>query len=91
MIYKYIQGSNDPWCCVSCCSKIFPFGKPAIKKFRSVKENFLTDSTSNTVKNNTNNVSIKSSLSLKPLTSFFFFINQFYNLFLSKKMPLKIF
>ena len=25
--YKYLQGSNDPWYCLSCCSNIFPFGK----------------------------------------------------------------
>ena len=24
--YKYLQGSNDPWYCLSCCSKIFRFG-----------------------------------------------------------------
>ena len=24
--YKYLQGSNDPWYCLSCCSNIFPFG-----------------------------------------------------------------
>ena len=25
MEYKYPQGSNDPWYCLSRCSKIFPF------------------------------------------------------------------
>ena len=24
--YKYLQGSNDPWFCISCCNEIFPFG-----------------------------------------------------------------
>ena len=24
--YKYLQGSNDPWYCISCCDVIFPFG-----------------------------------------------------------------
>ena len=24
--YKYLQGSNEPWYCLSCCSSIFPFG-----------------------------------------------------------------
>ena len=24
--YKYLQGSIDPWYCLSCCSKICPFG-----------------------------------------------------------------
>ena len=24
--YKYVQGSNDPWYCISCCDQILPFG-----------------------------------------------------------------
>ena len=24
--YKYLQDSNDPWYCLSCCRNIFPFG-----------------------------------------------------------------
>ena len=31
--YKYLQGSNKPWYCLSCCSKIFPFGTLANKEF----------------------------------------------------------
>ena len=23
--YKYLQGSNEPWYCLSCCRNIFPF------------------------------------------------------------------
>ena len=22
--YEYLQGSNDPWFCISCCNEIFP-------------------------------------------------------------------
>ena len=33
--YKYIQGSNDPWYCHSCCSNIFPFGTQTNKEFIS--------------------------------------------------------
>ena len=33
--YKYLQGSNDPWYCLSCCSKIFPFGTLTNKDFIS--------------------------------------------------------
>ena len=29
--YKFLQNSNDPWFCISCCSKIFPFN--TVKKF----------------------------------------------------------
>ena len=31
--YKYLQGSNEPRWCLSCCSKIFPFGTLTNKKF----------------------------------------------------------
>ena len=33
--YKYLQGSNDPWYCLSCCSNIFPFGTQTNKEFIS--------------------------------------------------------
>ena len=33
--YKYLQGSNDPWYCLSCCSNIFPFGTQTNKDFIS--------------------------------------------------------
>ena len=31
--YKYLQGSNEPWYCLSCCRKVFPFGTLANKNF----------------------------------------------------------
>ena len=31
--YKYLQGSNEPWYCLSCCSKIFPFVRLTNKDF----------------------------------------------------------
>ena len=31
--YKYLEGSNEPWYCLSCCSKIFPFGTLTNKDF----------------------------------------------------------
>ena len=24
--YKYLQGYNNPWYCISCCGEILPFG-----------------------------------------------------------------
>ena len=30
--YKYLQGSSDPWFCISCCNEIFPFGILTNKK-----------------------------------------------------------
>ena len=34
--YKYLQGSNDPWFCISYCNEIFPFGTLGNKNFLSM-------------------------------------------------------
>ena len=31
--YKYLQGSNEPWYCLSCCHKMFRFGTLTNKDF----------------------------------------------------------
>ena len=31
--YKYLQGANEPWYCLSSCSNIFPFGTLTNKDF----------------------------------------------------------
>ena len=33
--YKYLQGSTDPWFCLSCCSTILPFGNLSDHDFSS--------------------------------------------------------
>ena len=33
--YKYLKGSDDPWYCFSCCSKVFSFGTLPDKDFIS--------------------------------------------------------
>ena len=33
--YKFLQNSNDPWFCISCCSKIFLFSTVKNKNFIS--------------------------------------------------------
>ena len=33
--YKFLQNSNDPWFCISCCSEIFPFSVVKNKNFIS--------------------------------------------------------
>ena len=33
--YKYLQGSTDPWHCLSCCNNILPFGTQTNKDFIS--------------------------------------------------------
>ena len=40
--YKYLQGSTDPWFCLSCCSVILPFGNLTDKDFSySVLNNYI--------------------------------------------------
>ena len=57
--YKYLQGSNDPWYCLSCCSNIFPFRTLTNKDFIS--------SITNSFSQGTNSDNDKESLlSLKP-------------------------
>ena len=34
--YKYLQGNNDPWYCITCSSSIFPFNCLNNKKFGSL-------------------------------------------------------
>ena len=33
--YKFLRNSNDPWFCISCCSKIFPVNTLKNKNFIS--------------------------------------------------------
>ena len=66
--YKYLQGSTDPWFCLSCCSVIFPFGNLADKDFsRSVLNKYIKISNKN------------SSVLLKPPPNLALLFNQFNN------------
>ena len=47
--YKYLQGSNGPWFCISCCNEIFPFGTLANKNFLSM---MIINSSPTTIKSN---------------------------------------
>lgn len=38
--YKYRHGSDEPWFCFSCCTKIFPSGTPSKKDFISFAATF---------------------------------------------------
>ena len=76
--HRYLQNYDESWCCIECCSTIFPFNSLSSNK------NFLacctkTDSDSNItqwkdLENNHN-----SSLSLKPSLNLELLINQFNN------------
>ena len=59
--YKYLQGSNDPWYCLSCCTNIFPLGTQTNKDF------IYSITTTNSFSQSTNSDNDKESLlSLKP-------------------------
>ena len=46
--YKYLQGSTDPWLCLSCCSLILPFGNLTDKDFSySILNNYIEISNKN--------------------------------------------
>ena len=69
--YKFLQNSNDPWFCISCCSEIFPFSTVKNKNFIS---NFYDSNKSKNI------VDKDSSLLLKPSEHLKQLINQFNNM-----------
>ena len=69
--YKYLQGCNEPWYCLSCTTMLFPFGNLNNQKFLGFVNN-----------NNDNNNESKnsnSSLILKPPPDLALLFNQFNN------------
>ena len=77
--YKFLQGSNDPWFCISCCNEIFPFGTLANKNFLSMMMvNASPTTNKNSDANPTNINSI--SLVLKPSANLSLLFNQFNNI-----------
>ena len=74
--YKYLQGSSDPWFCISCCNEIFPFGILTNKNFLST----ISNCNPTTIKNSdANYISSSSSLALKPSANLSLLFNQFNN------------
>ena len=71
--YKYLQGSNEPWYYISCCSNIFPFGTLTNRDFIPSITNSLSQQRT---KNENDNESL---LSLKPLSDLALLYNQFNN------------
>ena len=72
MDYKYLQGCNEPWCCLSCTNTYFPFGNLNNQNFL----NFI-DNNNNITSSETKNLS--SSLLLKPPPTLALLFNQFNN------------
>ena len=70
--YKYVQGCNEPWYCLSCTNTLFPFGNLSNQSFVTFigKNNTIT---SNKTKN------LNSSLLLKPPPDLALFLNQYNN------------
>ena len=77
--YKYLQGSNDAWFCISCCNENFPFGTLANKNFLSM---MMVNASPTTNKNNdADPTNINStSLVLKPSANLSLLFNQFNNI-----------
>ena len=75
--YKYIQGSNDPWYCISCCDKI-PFGTLTNNNFLSLADSPPDAGLTN---NRDAYISINSALSFKPFSDLSLLFNQFNNFF----------
>ena len=76
--YRYLQGSNDPWFCISSCNEIFPSGTLANKNFLSM---MMVNSSPTTIKNNDVDVANINSTSpvLKPSANLSLLFNQFNN------------
>ena len=70
--YKYLQGNNDPWYCITCSSSIFPFNCLNNTKFASL---FISQSEANNYSFGCN----KSSLLLNPSPKLTNLVNQFNN------------
>ena len=75
---RYLQGSNDPWFCISCCNEIFPFGTLANKNVLSM---MMVNSSPTTIKNNDVDATNTNStcLVLKPSANLSLEFNQFNN------------
>ena len=72
--YKYLQGCNEPWYCLSCATMLFPFGNLNNQKFIG----FINNNNNNN-DNNNKSKSSNSSLILKPPLDLALFFNQFNN------------
>ena len=73
---QYLQGSNDPWFCISCCNEIFLFEKLGNKNFLSMMK---VNPSPTTVKcSDVNNIN-GASLALKVCANLSLLFNQFNN------------
>ena len=66
--YKFLQNSNDPWFCISCCSEIFPFSTVKNKNFIS---NFYDSNKASNIVCKDSSLLLKPSEHLKQLVNHF--------------------
>ena len=85
--YRYLEGSNDPCHCISCCNEIYPFGTLTDKNFLSLA-NYSPPDDSFT-KNSDTYISKNSSLSLKLSSNLYLLFNQLNNFTPEQKKALK--
>ena len=71
--YKYLQGCNELWYCLSCTNTLFQFAHMSSKKFLT----FIVDNDNTITSNETK--SLNSSLLLKPPPELVLLFNQFNN------------
>ena len=71
MDYKYLQGGNEPWYCLSCSNKLFPIGNLN-------NENFLNFTGNNTI-TSSETKNLNSSLLLKLPPDLALLFSQFKN------------
>ena len=72
MHYKYLQGCNEPWYCLSCSNTLFPFGNLN-------NQNFLNFIGNNDTITSSETNSLNSSLLLKPTPDLTLLFNQLIN------------
>ena len=74
--YKYLQGSSDPWLCISCCNEIFLFG------ILTNKTSYLWHHNPTAIKiSDVNQIRSSSSLAMKLSENLSLLFNQFNNFF----------
>ena len=72
MDHKYLQGCNEPWCCLSFTNTLFPFGNLN-------NENFLNFIGNNNTITSSETKNLNSSVLLKPTPDLALLFNQFNN------------
>ena len=80
IVYKYLQGSNDPWYYISCCDEVLPFSTLTNQNFLSVVNSPPVPDDHDCFTNNSDAyISKNSLLSVKLSSDLSLLFNQFNN------------